>query len=77
MRLPEVIQTSGKSRSRIYDAIKAGNFPTQVSIGARSVGWRASEIAAWVRSRPTPKIVPAAKFTTGTPTTTNDGAEVA
>jgi prophage regulatory protein len=52
LRLPEVLTTTSLSRSRLYGLIKAGKFPRQVPLtGARSVGWLASEIQAWISSR--------------------------
>lgn len=47
LRLKEVIQRTGKSRSSIYAAVKIGKFPKPVRIGARSVAWDSSEIEAW------------------------------
>ncbi|AXA91314.1 AlpA family transcriptional regulator [Massilia sp. YMA4] len=51
MRLPEVAAVCGKSRAAIYKAIRAGEFPKQVKISARSSGWVRCEIEEWVRSR--------------------------
>jgi prophage regulatory protein len=46
LRLPSVIASTGLSRSTIYLRITQGVFPKSVSLGARAVGWPASEIAA-------------------------------
>jgi len=46
LRLPAVIAESGLSRSTIYDRIKEGLWPKQVSLGERASGWPASEVAA-------------------------------
>lgn len=51
LRLPEVINTTGLSRSSIYAYIKAGRFPEPVRIGARATGWPAKSIQEWVESR--------------------------
>jgi prophage regulatory protein len=48
LRLGDIMQRTGKSRSSIYQAIKDGTFPKQINIGARSVGWLASEVEAWI-----------------------------
>jgi prophage regulatory protein len=53
MRLPEVMEMTGLSRSFIYKAIQDGNFPDRVSLGVRAVGWKASEIISWVNDRST------------------------
>lgn len=45
-RLPEVKTQSGYSRSTIYLRIAQGLWTKPVNLGARSVGWPASEIAA-------------------------------
>ena len=44
MRLPEVINTCGLSRSTIYDLISREQFPSQISLGGKNVAWLASEI---------------------------------
>ena len=52
-RLPEVITICGLSRSTIYEMIGRGGFPAPVKLGARAVGWRRSDIEAWLASRQT------------------------
>ena len=47
MRMPAVIEATGKARQTIYDNMKAGTFPQAVRIGPRSIAWDAEEIAAW------------------------------
>lgn len=51
LRLPEVMARTGLRKSSIYNAIKAGQFPSHVALGLRAVGWRSSEIDAWIQSR--------------------------
>lgn len=51
MRLPEVINTCGLSRSTIYDLISREQFPSQISLGGKNVAWLASEIDDWMQSR--------------------------
>ena len=46
LRLPAVKAESGYSRSTIYLRITQGLCPKPVSLGARAVGWPASEVAA-------------------------------
>ena len=48
LRLSEVKARTGLARSTIYDRIKTGSFPAQVSLGARAVGWLASDIEDWI-----------------------------
>ena len=47
MRLPHVIQATGRSRTSIYDGIKEGTFPAPIPIGPRAVAWDAEAIAQW------------------------------
>lgn len=51
LRLPDVKQRTGLSRSSIYNAINAGVFPRHVSLGARAVGWLSNDIDEWIASR--------------------------
>lgn len=52
LRLKEVKDMTGLSRSTIYLEIAKGKFPRQIKLtGSRSVGWHESAITQWVRSR--------------------------
>lgn len=46
LRLPAVLRERGRSRSAHYLDIQQGLFTRPVSIGARAVGWPASEVTA-------------------------------
>lgn len=46
LRLPAVKAATGLSRSTLYLRIAHGVFPHPVSLGGRSVGWPAHEVAA-------------------------------
>lgn len=48
LRRPDVEALTGLSRSTIYDWMKRGEFPPPVALGARLVGWRESDIEAWM-----------------------------
>lgn len=50
MRRGEVERETGLSRSTIYQRVKAGTFPAPVHLGARSVGWRVSDIDEFLSS---------------------------
>ena len=52
LRLKQVVELSGKSKSQIYRGGRDGTFPMWVRIGANSTGWRAWEVHAWIESRP-------------------------
>lgn len=47
LRLPEVKDRTGLSRSTLYLRISQGRFPAPVSLGGRAVGWIESEINDW------------------------------
>jgi prophage regulatory protein len=49
LRLPAVKASTGLSRSMIYQLIAAGDFPRQINLGARAVGWLESDVQAWIR----------------------------
>lgn len=51
IRLPEVIKRIGLSRSTIYALIGAGQFPRQIELSARAVGWLEGDIASWIVGR--------------------------
>ena len=48
IRLPEVIQTTGLSRSQIYKLQGEGRFPRCIKINGIS-GWVDSEVQAFIR----------------------------
>lgn len=50
-RLPEVLRRTGLSRSTIYEMIGKGDFPQQVKLGPRAVGWIAQDIVDWIETR--------------------------
>jgi prophage regulatory protein len=51
LRRKQVETKTGLARSTIYDRVKAGTFPSQVSLGARAVGWVESEIDEWLTAQ--------------------------
>lgn len=52
IRIQTVKNLSGMSRSGVYRAMSEAEFPAPVRLGPRSVGWRESEVAAWLAARP-------------------------
>ncbi|WP_437883542.1 helix-turn-helix transcriptional regulator [Pseudomonas sp. LRF_L74] len=46
-----VEEITGLSCSEIYRRIAAGTFPTQVTLGPKSVVWVESEVTAWCDAR--------------------------
>ena len=52
LRRRQVEEITGMSRSSIYRLMQDGQFPRPVKVGTAAVRWRASDITAWVESRP-------------------------
>ena len=52
LRRPRVEQVVGLSRSTLYAKVADGSFPPPIKLGKRAVGWRESDIDAWLASRP-------------------------
>jgi len=48
LRLPNVLDRTGLSRSTVYQRVSEGRFPKPVSLGARAVGWVESDIEEWI-----------------------------
>ena len=51
LRLGDVQRVTGLTRSTIYDMVSKGEFPKQVLLGARAVGWVENEVAEWQRKK--------------------------
>ena len=51
IRLPQVKQRTGLSRSTIYSLIKVGRFKAPISLGARAVGWLDSDVDEFIAER--------------------------
>ncbi|RQO65785.1 AlpA family transcriptional regulator [Aquitalea sp. FJL05] len=51
LRLNAVMEMTGLPRSTIYLYMKQKVFPSQVKLGARSVGWLEEEICSWIEER--------------------------
>ena len=51
LRLTEVLELTGLSKSTLYRRLAAGEFPQQAKLGgpsSRAVGWFEDEIDAWM-----------------------------
>lgn len=51
LRLPDVKNATGLSRSSIYQMMSEGSFPRNISLGKHAVGWLENEISDWINSR--------------------------
>ena len=52
LRRREAVKITGLSYSTIYRQMPKDEFPRQLLVGPRAVRWRASDIRAWMDSRP-------------------------
>ena len=51
LRLPEVSQATGLSRSTIYRLVQTGNFPPSLKLTTRTIGWYSTDIETWIAAR--------------------------
>jgi prophage regulatory protein len=51
LRLAEVLRKTGLSRSTLYNRIAKREFPHQVSLGGRAIGWLSGEVEGWINER--------------------------
>lgn len=52
LRTKDVLNMLGISRTTLYAWMQGSDFPPSLKLGARVVGWRYTEIEAWIASRP-------------------------
>lgn len=53
MRKKEVSELTGIPIGSVWYFQKAHGFPKPIKLGKRSMGWKKSEVDAWLASRPT------------------------
>ena len=51
LRIDDLTSALGLSKSTIYSLINTGDFPRQIRLSRRVVGWFAQEIEDWVETR--------------------------
>jgi prophage regulatory protein len=51
IRLPQVLDKTGLSRSSVFLKIKNGQFPSSIPLGPRARGWLDLEIDGWIQDR--------------------------
>lgn len=51
LRMGDLIATTGLSRPTIYRLVATGEFPRQVALTKRCVGWWQSDVDQWLRAR--------------------------
>jgi prophage regulatory protein len=51
LRRKQVELRTGLSRTTIYERMREGTFPRQISLGGRAVGWVNADIDQWVEQQ--------------------------
>ena len=51
LRVQDVLRQLGISKTALYNMLAAGDFPKQIRMGPKSVGWLAHEVDAWLAAR--------------------------
>ena len=51
MRMPEAEQTVGLKRSTIYRLLATGNFPPQIKLSSRAIGFSSTQVQQWITDR--------------------------
>lgn len=51
LRLKKVTEKTGLAKSTIYKKITEKEFPQQISLGGKAVGWLKSDIDRWIESQ--------------------------
>jgi len=51
LRLRDVMDTTTLCRTSIYNLIKAGEFPNNVTVMGKRKAWLESEVQAWVHEK--------------------------
>ena len=51
LRIDQVTEQTGLSRSSIYKQIRLGLFPRAIKLTARSSGWEEAAVQGWIEDR--------------------------
>lgn len=51
LKLIDVLDLTGLSRSAVYELCAKGEFPSKVQLTARSVGWLEGEVHRWIQQQ--------------------------
>ena len=52
LSVPDASRKVNLGKSRLYEMIGAGEFPSPIQISKGRVGFRESEVDEWIRTRP-------------------------
>ena len=59
LRVPEVMRITGLCRATIWRLERTGRFPRKFKLTPKAVGWRESDVTAWIEARRAPDCVTA------------------
>lgn len=52
LRLPQVVEATGLSRSSIYQYVAEGRFPKPIHLGSKyRIGWPESVVQEWIQQQ--------------------------
>jgi prophage regulatory protein len=51
LRMKDVVQITGLSRSAIYQKVACNQFPKQIKLGVRATGWLLDEVICWLNNQ--------------------------
>ena len=51
IRLPQVVEMTGLTKSTIYKWIRLGEFPKQIQLGGKSVVWNERDVIDWMNQQ--------------------------
>ena len=51
LKLKEVLNRTGLGKTSLYALIKNADFPKQIPLGSRAVGWLENEVDSWILKR--------------------------
>lgn len=51
LRIAAVEEKTGRKKSSIYAAVRAGTFPPPISLGGRASGWLSADIDDWLEQQ--------------------------
>ncbi|AJI57554.1 prophage CP4-57 regulatory family protein [Francisella philomiragia] len=51
LRLKQVVELTGTSKTTIYRWINSSQFPKPLNLSSSSVGWLETEIKDWIQSK--------------------------
>jgi prophage regulatory protein len=50
LRVHDVMAVTGLRRTSLYEMVRQNRFPTPVKLATRAVGWRETDVVAWMDS---------------------------